>query len=153
MTTTSTTNYIDVDPPSICPSGHHHLDICSQTPCSPCSPPPEAERMSDFEDVSRSSGFYASPSPTSETRRLLKKTRREPSSSSSDAPADPREVLAREEYNHIYPQSPSCLRKQRSFAKAKVLLDKLTKCKRGGGDDRWVCVEVTHKVTQHVLCQ
>ena len=125
----------------MCPSGIHPFDGCCHTPC-----PDESEGISDFEDVDGSSGFYA-PSPTTESRRLLKKPRRE---LSLDTPANPAEVLAREEYNHIFPQTSAGLRTQRSFAKAKVLLDMLTKYKKGE-DERWVCVELTHKVTQHVL--
>ncbi|KAJ3480123.1 hypothetical protein NLI96_g8577 [Meripilus lineatus] len=73
---------------------------------------------------------------------------------SYDAPADPAEVLAREAYNHIYPRSPPGLmiRKQKSFAKAKEFLDKLTLNKKKT-DESWVCVEVTHKVTQHVISE
>ena len=173
MTTTSTTNYIDVDPPSICAFGHH--DCPSGNCCNNendthgiaaaphCGPGPCGcvdEGMSEFEHLCAASGFYPPiPSPTSETRRLLKKTRKTPSPPppppvSYDAPADPAEVLAREAYNHIYPRSPPGLmiRKQKSFAKAKEFLDKWTVNKKKT-DESWVCVEVTHKVTQHVISE
>ncbi|KAH8089877.1 hypothetical protein BXZ70DRAFT_494489 [Cristinia sonorae] len=83
-------------------------------------------------------------------------------------PASPEEVLARHEYNHVSAPSPSrCsggsfsktprppgLRRQKSFTAKmrKSVVEKLTKFGgAGAGDEQWVWVEVTHKVTQHVL--
>ncbi|TCD62079.1 hypothetical protein EIP91_007501 [Steccherinum ochraceum] len=88
-------------------------------------------------------------------------------------PASPDEVLARHEYNHVSPLStptssptlrprPQQLRRQKSFTAKmrKSVVEKLTRLvptprddHHGGGgvDERWVWVEVTHKVTQHVL--
>lgn len=120
-----------------------------------------------------------SPNSPREFRRRLKKMRRyqppptcPPSHSSHDSsdaselnePASPEEVLARHEYNHVSPcASPRPrpgLRRQKSFTAKmrKSVVEKLTKLvpsnlkeDGGGNDDRWVWVEVTHKVTQHVL--
>lgn len=108
-------------------------------------------------------------------------THTSPRSSSSDdhEPASPDEVLARHEYNHVSPlptptptstptprPRPQELRRQKSFTAKmrKSVVEKLTRLvpttrddnhhHHGGGsgeDERWVWVEVTHKVTQHVL--
>ncbi|EIW51679.1 uncharacterized protein TRAVEDRAFT_75701 [Trametes versicolor FP-101664 SS1] len=87
---------------------------------------------------------------------------------SPSSPAPPSEVLARRYYNH-YPHPatqshpPSALRmladssdtastsgRRNSLRRTKELLHRVVSCNKGKEDDRWVCVEVQHKVKQRV---
>jgi len=175
MTTTSTTNYVDVDRPSVCQSGHHHRNEACDA----------SEVWSTLRDIynppDEGGGYYMPTSspygfPITHRRRLRKpRIRQDLRLFRPEPPAKPEEVLAREEYNHETPPSPSTpsiysqaslatpslsppptLRKKKSFAKAKkVILDKLTKCTGAGKEEDgyhgWVCVDITKKVTQRVL--
>ncbi|KAI0634648.1 hypothetical protein C8Q77DRAFT_1053865 [Trametes polyzona] len=81
---------------------------------------------------------------------------------SPSTPAPPSEVLARRYYNHL-PHPPSSSRvvsdtsgcagtsaHRNSLRRTKELIHRVVSCKKGGEDDRWVCVEVQHKVKQRV---
>jgi hypothetical protein len=80
-------------------------------------------------------------SPPSNLRRRLRKRR-------YADPAPPVEVLAREQYNYA-DDHPTLLEDEKKRILPKFVRS-LGKWKRGSStDDRWVCVEVTQKITQH----
>jgi len=137
VTTTSTTNYVEVDFP------------------------PDLESRKAFEDDTSSwetvrgvdRAFCLNVPPPERTRRL-KKARAEPKPVPL-SPARPAEVLARTHYNHVEPSgtpsSPtSSMRRKTSVARAKALLDRLGKCVKHEDEEGWVCVEVKQKVTHKV---
>ncbi|KZT07853.1 uncharacterized protein LAESUDRAFT_86628 [Laetiporus sulphureus 93-53] len=132
VTTTSTNNYIEVDFPS-------DFEMTG-------------DGQSSWETLYDADNHFCMNMPSMEGRRRLRKPRSPPRPPST-LPADPAEVLARQQYNHLHPSgtpppSPaSTLRKKASIAKARALLDKLGKIvKNESGDESgWVCVDVTPK--------
>ncbi|KAI8971336.1 hypothetical protein BD414DRAFT_525456 [Trametes punicea] len=105
--------------------------------------------------------------PSQPSSQVASRSSVEPASPSS--PADPAEVLARRFYNHVpvpsraspssastAPGSPrtngggGTTGHRPSLRRTKELLQRVVSCKKGDEDDRWVCVEVQHKVKQRV---
>ena len=145
ISTTSTSNYVEVDlPPSETPFLNPEI-----------VPANEISAASSWCTLSIADQQYRSRVPTEQRRRLKKSRGRYKSGTASKAgPTDPSVVLAREHYNHVLPNSSStCVPHQRkSIVKAKALFDRLSMCKKSEEqDERWVCVGVTHKVTQRVM--
>lgn len=151
MTTTSTTGYVDVDAPSISPSRLYGT--------------PLSEAWSAVQGVEDGS---CPNTRRSQSRRLKKPRPKFVPDMPPSPPADPAEVLARTEYNHSTRISQTTvsdvttqdsarptLKHQKSVVKAvRQTVDRLTKCRKSveGMDERWVLVNISHKVTQHLVC-
>ncbi|KAI9061522.1 hypothetical protein FKP32DRAFT_1575737 [Trametes sanguinea] len=170
VTTTSTSRYVEID---------HPRTEESRTPRrSPLGAPSEHESTwTTLRDVERDICFNV---PLETGRRLRKPRSppaSQPASRSPDtlpasptSPADPAEVLARRYYNHVPPpsrgsphsSSTACTSSGSSsrsggegayrggLRRTKALLQRVVSCKKGDEDERWVCVEVQHKVKQRV---
>ncbi|GBE89331.1 hypothetical protein SCP_1503390 [Sparassis crispa] len=178
VTTTSTTNYVEVDFPP---------DTESALACAGGAAPHDAEvRSSSSWTALNGLERFCFTAPFEQQRRRLKKHRsdgrRSPlvsmhsrssssSSSSNSAPASPAEVLAREHYNHVSPSSPPCSpathspplplpllnRRKPKANKAEGccpktrLFDRLGRVMRHDDEEGWVCVDVTQIVTQRLI--
>ncbi|KAI0784042.1 hypothetical protein C8Q75DRAFT_810388 [Abortiporus biennis] len=124
VTTTSTTNYVTVDRPSVCQSGHHHYSRYD----SDGTTVHQSDIWSTLRDLNTTPGPHtphiSSPLALNNgIRRVLRKPRpcRSCSSDSHDQPASPSEVLAREEYNHeVSPQSSPSVYSQFSLLSSPV---------------------------------
>ncbi|OSD02526.1 hypothetical protein PYCCODRAFT_1367344 [Trametes coccinea BRFM310] len=170
VTTTSTSRYVEID---------HPKPEESRSPGrSPLGAPSEHESTwTTLRDVERDICFNV---PLETGRRLRKPrspplsqaTARSPTlPASPTSPADPAEVLARRYYNHVpspsrarasplssstaYTSSGSSSRSgegayRGGLRRTKELLQRVVSCRKADEDDRWVCVEVQHKVKQRV---
>ncbi|TBU28306.1 hypothetical protein BD311DRAFT_778406 [Dichomitus squalens] len=175
VTTTSTSRYVEVDHPSqaetySCEHRSQRTQVHRQS-----QPPLVKEKAesvgesawSTLRDAERNICFNV---PLEIGRRLKKQ--RSPRRSSSP-PASPEEVLARQYYNHFPspssvdsdmstwsgmhgrqgcgPNIPRPSTPKGSMKLGKSLLHRVVSCKKHDGmDDRWVYVEVEHKVKQRV---
>ncbi|OBZ78472.1 hypothetical protein A0H81_02801 [Grifola frondosa] len=127
VTTTSTSRYIEVDYPST---------IADNGPENALN----EDEWSTLADADRAFCFNI----PLERRRRLRKPRTPSRSSTGSLPADPAEVLAREQYNHA--SSTSSERSpRRSATLTKAILQRLAKGRKHVDDERWVCIEVKHK--------
>ncbi|KAI0747244.1 hypothetical protein C8Q80DRAFT_1104792 [Daedaleopsis nitida] len=170
VTTTSTSRYVEVDHPS-----QAEQYSCERT-CVDSASTAHFSSWSTLRDADRQICFNV---PLEIGRRLKKhRSPRSPSDSAPATPADPAEVLARRYYNH-FPSPPAsdsshesswsasehenvnglrgrqgnCGTRPRmgSLRRTKTLLHRVVPCKKHEGkDDRWVYVEVEHKVKQRV---
>ncbi|KAH9887397.1 hypothetical protein C8Q73DRAFT_263031 [Cubamyces lactineus] len=168
VTTTSTSRYVEVDYPR--PDSH------TQATHGQGQDGAQSQHESSWttlRDVERDICFNV----PLETGRRLKKPRSNPShwsqvssrpsTASPPPPANPAEVLARRHYNHVSnssshtrcnssgssssrPRTPGGNGHRASLRRTKELLQRVVNCKRSDEDERWVCVEVQHKVTQRV---
>ncbi|OCH89142.1 hypothetical protein OBBRIDRAFT_38750 [Obba rivulosa] len=144
VSSTSTTNYIEVD----FPTGVSYIDSQHMAPQAPgvdadsCS--------SSWLTVREIDHAFCYPHPMQRGRRLQKRPR---TKSTLSKPANPTEVLAREYYNHDSPcpSLPTVETEGGSIIRAKKMLDRLSKCRKSEDDERWVCIDVTHKVTQRII--
>ncbi|PIL26884.1 hypothetical protein GSI_11064 [Ganoderma sinense ZZ0214-1] len=187
VTTTSTDRYVEVDHPSQAEaysyeqrSQRTHYQRHSQQPLMKGKPSNASviseSAWSTLRDVERNICFNV----PLEIGRRLKKTRSPRRSPSPTPPADPAEVLARQNYNHLPSPSyddeselstwsgthgrqgcvpvpnvsiPRPLTPKGSLRRGKSLLNRvvLGNLRRGEGkDDQWVYVEVEHKVKQRM---
>ncbi|TFK81587.1 hypothetical protein K466DRAFT_333897 [Polyporus arcularius HHB13444] len=165
VTTTSTSRYVEVDEPS-----QAEQYSCERTYVN-SAPSVHESAWSTLRDAERNICFNV----PLEFGRRLKKHR--PSRSPPPGPADPAEVLARQTFNHHLPSpaptassdlstwsgvggtptargcGPSTADRERrlSLKRTKSLLHRVVQCKKHEvKDDRWVYVEVEHKVKQRV---
>ncbi|KAH9948056.1 hypothetical protein B0H21DRAFT_850536 [Amylocystis lapponica] len=139
VTTTSTNNYVEVDFPSTMMS------------CARPRNAPSCSSWSSLRDVNHALYYTV---PCARPRRLRKAR----SDTPPPGPADPAEVLARTDYNHVRPRggsspspSPTSVCRRNSIARARRALTKLGRCGKHEDEDGWVCVDVTHKVKQRVV--
>ncbi|KAI0699033.1 hypothetical protein C8T65DRAFT_710057 [Cerioporus squamosus] len=163
VTTTSTSRYVEVDEPS-----QAEQYSCERTYVN-SAPSVHESAWSTLRDAERNICFNV----PLEIGRRLKKHR--PSRSPPPGPADPSEVLARQYFNHLPSPAPTdssdmstwsgvgthgregCApgpvdrERKLSAKRTKSLLHRVVQCKKHEEkDDRWVYVEVEHKVKQRV---
>lgn len=144
MTTTSTSNYVEVTEPGSPSDDDDNADSASCSSWSTVTPPDAIEYLT------------SSARALANRRRTLKKRRtRDP-----NVPASPIEVLSREKYNYAVPPPPEVPKaensnhiRQPSLRVKKAVrsaLDGIQKCRRQD-DERWVEVEVKQMVVQKLL--
>ncbi|RPD53453.1 hypothetical protein L227DRAFT_589329 [Lentinus tigrinus ALCF2SS1-6] len=166
VTTTSTSRYVEVDHPS-----QAEQYSCEQTFVN-SEPSVHESAWSTLRDAERNICFNV----PLEIGRRLKKHR--PSRSPPSVPADPQEVLARQYFNHLPSPAPTdssdlstwsgigvhgrqgcggamhgmdSVGRKSSLKRAGSLLHRVVQCKKHEEkDERWVYVEVEHKVKQRV---
>ena len=167
VTTTSASRYVEVDHPS-----QAEQYSCEQTFVN-SEPSVHESAWSTLRDAERNICFNV----PLEIGRRLKKHR--PSRLAVPGPADPAEVLARQYFNHLPSPAPTdssdlstwsgigvhgrqgcggmhmhmsdSVGRKSSLKRAGTLLHRVVQCKKHEEkDDRWVYVEVEHKVKQRV---
>ncbi|EMD34582.1 hypothetical protein CERSUDRAFT_116747 [Gelatoporia subvermispora B] len=148
VSSTSTTNYIEVD----FPTGASCADFQAMMARASSSGAVESTSCaSSWLTVHEIDQALCYPRPLPKGRRLQKRAR---TKSTPPKPASPAEVLARAYYNHDSPRAslPTTVEtERRSIVRAKKVLDRLSRCCKSEDDERWVCVDVTHKVTQRIV--
>jgi len=148
VTTTSTSNYIDVECPVASSTRPLTPDSAAWSPLYGSDPDPlnvSIKRQPCSQSCQRTS------TKGGRRRNKLSKLR-----SYTAPPASPAEVLARDSYNHSWvskDEKPLLQSPRTELPRLARVLSKrfLKQHKRGGDEDRWVCVDVEHKVTQYDL--